>query len=54
MSRCRMLKKASNFVLGSKKSSTYPVDTLPVFLRLRPRWQTFLSILFHLELVLMT
>ncbi len=24
MSRCRMLKQAPNFVLGSKKSSTYP------------------------------
>jgi hypothetical protein len=24
MSRVRMLKNASNFVLGSKKSSTYP------------------------------
>jgi hypothetical protein len=34
-----------NFVLGSKKSSTYPEGTPPVFSRLRPCWTTILSIL---------
>lgn len=50
MRRCprlcdRMLKKASNFVLASKKPSTYQRVRLRYFSRLRPRWAAFLSIL---------
>ncbi|MBA5865179.1 MAG: SUMF1/EgtB/PvdO family nonheme iron enzyme [Nitrospira sp. CR1.3] len=40
-----MLKKAPNFVLGSKNSQRSSETTPPVFSRLRPRWMAFLSIL---------
>src|SRR5713101_6445482 len=39
-----MVKQASNVVLDSPQSSTYPEGTLPVVTRLRPSWKASLTI----------
>jgi hypothetical protein len=65
MSRVRMLKKATLYPPYPRHAETCPLPglfsarknpqrtpegTLPGFLGLRPRWRTFLSILFHSEI----
>jgi hypothetical protein len=44
-----MLKKSANFVLASLRGSTYRTEYASPLLSLRPRWTTFLNILWPVQ-----